>query len=435
MKCKYTVIFIEKEDQDINGYFPDLKDCTVTGKNLEEFLDNAREILRKYCIKNVNNLPQETPYFKLRRSFPEHSAYTLIVSFDEYHDGEHDLSIQVAEEFHEFIKDKNIEKIEDYIKRYYHLEEAQSAKFLADVIYYYCIINPNPDKADEAIEFHSKVCHEIMEYDLPDYEVVDYLYEIGERINLIVLLLGYADDINRNPNSKYYGDFELLIKVYKFLAKINDEIGNKEEREKYLELAKKYENPKIEVRDVNLDDKGELRGIGELIYLVDHWVYPDLFDYSLDVAKDVAPYLLRYDTAYNHKFIKVITYNDELAGFMLLLDKYPMNNNKEMVRAFMDSVGFLPKKFDKVIAGYFDELAKGWVGTQVVSLSIMTKFRRKHLAQILLDSLDEKTTYTLACVRDNLGARKLYEKAGFKYSFEYPGYTGIPCVELIREGK
>ena len=32
-------------------------------------------------------------------------------------------------------------------------------------------------------------------------------------------------------------------------------------------------------------------------------------------------------------------------------------------------------------------------------------------------------------------ARAMYAKCGFNFKFEYPGYTDIMCVELVRKGK
>ena len=66
---------------------------------------------------------------------------------------------------------------------------------------------------------------------------------------------------------------------------------------------------------------------------------------------------------------------------------------------------------------------------------LLPEFRGKHVATKMLNSLPNKNTYSLACVKDNKNARELYRKCGFEFKFEYPGYTDIPCVELVRKGK
>ncbi len=124
----------------------------------------------------------------------------------------------------------------------------------------------------------------------------------------------------------------------------------------------------------------------------------------------------------------------DIAGFMLFMDAFPKDNYREMRAAVLDSLGELTPEFEKVMDGYFNTLDYDFVGTQIISLAVRREYRRQHVAESMLATLDPHKDYSLACVKDNIPARNLYEKMGFTLLYEYPGYPGIPCVELVKKG-
>ena len=171
--------------------------------------------------------------------------------------------------------------------------------------------------------------------------------------------------------------------------------------------------------------------IGTLIYNTDRWVYPALFG-DIDIAIAATPALLAGDCVYNHDNMYVAVEDGKIAGYMALTNGAPSGNRKCFEQAILGSGAALPPAFDSVMREYFDLVKPDPDKTEVLSLSVLPEFRRRGVASFMLSKLDPNITYTLACVRDNAPARELYRKAGFEFMFEYPGYTGIPCVELIR---
>ncbi|MCR5079236.1 MAG: GNAT family N-acetyltransferase [Bacilli bacterium] len=186
---------------------------------------------------------------------------------------------------------------------------------------------------------------------------------------------------------------------------------------------------------VDMEKEEEIETVGRLIYHTDPYVYPDYFEGDIEMAAKVAKGLLLRENVYNHKHILVGRIDGEIAGYLTVLDSYPKDNHEEMKRAFLDTIGYLPPLFDKVMKGYFDELSSGWEGTQILSLAVLPKYRRLGVARKMLNSLPKDKTYTLACVKENRAGRRLYAKCGYVLSYEYPGYTDVPCVELIKRRK
>lgn len=186
---------------------------------------------------------------------------------------------------------------------------------------------------------------------------------------------------------------------------------------------------------VDMEDEEAIKAIGELIYYTDPYVYPAFFDNDIALSRKCAKALLRRDTLFHHENILLGKLNGKTAGFMVILDHFPKDNYEQMKAAMLESLGFLTPKFDHAMEGYFQTLNGEWEGKQIMSLAVLPQFRKKRVATKMLNSLPSRETYSLACVKDNAKARDLYRKCGYEYRFEYPGYTGIPCVELAKKGK
>ena len=190
---------------------------------------------------------------------------------------------------------------------------------------------------------------------------------------------------------------------------------------------------KIVQADIN--DFEMVKAIGDLIYLTDPYIYPDMFEGDILLAEKVAHSLLSKETLFNYKNIKVAMLDNIVAGFMIIIGNYPINNSELIKESFMETINRLPPRLENVIKDYFEMFANGWVGTQIMSLAVKKEFRNKKIATRMLQSLDKNTTYSLACIKDNKIARRLYEHNGFELLEEYVGYTNIMCVELVRRGQ
>lgn len=190
----------------------------------------------------------------------------------------------------------------------------------------------------------------------------------------------------------------------------------------------------LKVRKLSLDD--DLNAIGRLIYHTDPYIYPALFENNIENATKVAPFLVNTDSYYNYKNISICLVDGVIAGYMVVLKNSSAIKNREAFKeAFMKAIGYVPPRFDEVMDGYCDLIVVHEGTNEVLSVAVLPEFRRMGVANALLESLDAKTTYRLACIKANDGARKLYENNGFVYDLDYPGFIGIPCVELVKKSK
>ena len=203
----------------------------------------------------------------------------------------------------------------------------------------------------------------------------------------------------------------------------------------YINTVRDLQINYFTLEDVNMNDDEEIAAIGKLIYETDPYIYPAFYDNNDTLSMKCAKAMLTRDTLFNYKNIKLGKINGKTAGFMVILETFPENNYDEMKLAMLESLGYLTSEFDHVMEGYFQTLNYEWEGTQIMSLAVLPEYRQKRIATRMLNSLSSKKTYSLACVKDNQSARELYRKCGFTFKYEYPGYTDIMCVELVRKGK
>jgi ribosomal protein S18 acetylase RimI-like enzyme len=184
----------------------------------------------------------------------------------------------------------------------------------------------------------------------------------------------------------------------------------------------------------NALETDNLSEIAQIIYYTDPWVYPAFFDNNVEIAKKVLPVMMRKDTIFQLKNVVVATIHDQIVGSMILMEKYPQANYNEMKSSFLESWKELTPRFEEVMTGYFNTVDFDFTGIQIVSLAVHPDHKRKGIASALLSSLHPSKTYSLAYVKRNTPAKLLYEKFGFTFQFEYPGFLGIPCVEVVKNG-
>ena len=185
----------------------------------------------------------------------------------------------------------------------------------------------------------------------------------------------------------------------------------------------------IEVRALKLDD--DLTIVSRLIYLTDKYIYPDWFR-EYDLALKVLPNVIKRETLYNYKNIVVATVDSKIAGFICFMKEFPKNNYEEMLKAYADSNITPDEGFYRVNKGYFNELDTKYECTYISCCAVLPEYRRMGVASALLNFFSHHNLQ-LAAVKANLAAIKTYEKNGFKYMYDYLGYTDVPCIEMERE--
>ena len=260
----------------------------------------------------------------------------------------------------------------------------------------------------------------------------NYLFPCSDGTYIDTLNLQYIPSSTRNFVKKE----ELQQAVREAVGTIHKALPHaKGLMERYIDEIEDLQINRFTLEDVDISNELEIEAIGRLIYYTDPYVYPAFFNGDINLSVRCAKALLTRDTLFNYKNIKLGKINGKVAGFMVILKEFPKNNYEEMKNAMKESLGHLTPKFEHAMEGYFNTLDYDWEGIQIMSLAVLPEFRRMRVGTKMLNSLSRKYTYSLACVKDNASARAMYAKCGFNFKFEYPGYTDIMCVELVRKGK
>lgn len=187
----------------------------------------------------------------------------------------------------------------------------------------------------------------------------------------------------------------------------------------------------VVVRKLTLKD--DLVRVGRLIYLTDPYIFPYLFDSDIDAAARVFAEMVKGDTLYNFANITAAFVGDTLAGILIACDTPLTVASSEMMDAYMRAGEIVDEKFAKVFREYYALLENEPDGIYIANVSVDPKFRRRGVADALLTAvLRQGELYRLETVKANGAAYGLYEKHGFVVECEYPGFTDVPCLRMVR---
>ncbi len=184
----------------------------------------------------------------------------------------------------------------------------------------------------------------------------------------------------------------------------------------------------IQICKLTLNDN--LEEVSRLIYFTDKYIYPTLFNNDINYAIKILTEFIKNETIYNYKNIIIAKIDGKIVGLINYLNVFPNNNYEEMLKAYKNASHDIDENFIKVNKDYFEQL-KDFKYTHLVCVSVDENYRRKGIAKMMIDYFD-KTNLTLAAVKSNIGAIKLYEKCGFRYLYDYPGFLNVPCIEMER---
>ena len=286
----------------------------------------------------------------------------------------------------------------------------------------------------ESEDYHDNRNRRMRFYDRFNIHKVDcqYLFPCSDGTYIDSLNLQYIPP----KGKKYIASLDFKNAISEAVGCIHKALPHSQSvMNQYIETVRDLQIEYFTLEDVNLNDDEEIAAIGKLIYETDPYVYPAFFDNNDTLCMKCARAMLTRNTLFNFKNIKLGKINGKTAGFMVILTEFPQNNYEEMKLAMLESIGYLTAKFDHVMEGYFQTLNYEWEGIQIMSLAVLPEYRQNRVGTRMLNSLPSKNTYSLACVKDNVKARDMYRKCGFTFKYEYPGYTNIMCVELVRKGK
>ena len=187
-------------------------------------------------------------------------------------------------------------------------------------------------------------------------------------------------------------------------------------------------------RPLNLQD--DLRQVARLVYYTDDYVFPYLYDNDIAVCEKVVPNMIRGNTIYNYKNIRVAVCDDKIVG-IVVYQRTPIKvGMDEMCRCFFDAGVAVGSRFAKVYNEYYKLLNDEPEGIYIANVCVDKRYRGMGVAKQMLGTfLSDDETYHLETVKANLGALHLYQGLGFQIDCEYAGFTDVPCYRMSRIAK
>ena len=238
----------------------------------------------------------------------------------------------------------------------------------------------------------------------------------------------YSNEENEQQNS---GEttFDTLIDQVKF----DPEAAKKarEEKARNLESAKEHEfKLGVEISKLSPDD--DFEQVAEALYLVDQYIFPDLFQ-DEEKAKVFSKELFSDDPNALFSYDKTLVARDEegnVLGIIVYRDSNCTPWDTEAVRQKFAATGLeLPDNFDRANEGYMKkitdaELPEGAVEIEFVG--VHADYRSNGIGGRLMKEVMDKPEYIeahLDVLDSHPGARKLYDKLGFHPSGDkFPNY-------------
>ena len=226
------------------------------------------------------------------------------------------------------------------------------------------------------------------------------------------------------------GDDDLELKILSYPAVLTNEqfIGFQNYMTREIGVLP-YCNDVVTVRSLTADD--DLLQVAKLIYLSDDYIYPYWFD-SIEDGKKVISEMIKLDTIYAMKNIDVaVMPNGDIAA-AAVTKKCPFKlKESEIVKAFQNSGIKCDERTHEMFLAYYDLMGDSENGTYLANMAVDPSYRKRGIAAKLLSELiKEEDDYYLECVKDNIGAWRLYQRLGFDIVEEYLGVRDIPCYKM-----
>lgn len=209
------------------GFFPDIPDIKVNAKSVDEINNIAAQKLRIYLSMKASNIPSSSISNDIRNKYNGYGITSIIVGFDNLHNGKHELSEDVKNEFLSYLNNKDYKNVERYISLYYGKEEAFSSLFYAKIIEYYVFVKRNFNLACDVLSEYLRESSHANDYALPDLKVVEFFLQYDVYVDLAVLLSFFETNTS---------DKEILKKIYEYSIVLFDKYKNEDQRKHYEDL-------------------------------------------------------------------------------------------------------------------------------------------------------------------------------------------------------
>lgn len=204
------------------------------------------------------------------------------------------------------------------------------------------------------------------------------------------------------------------------------------------EQAKEHER-KLGVEICNLSPDDNFEQVADALYLVDQYIFPDLFR-NKENAKTFAKALFSDDPNALFSYNKTLVAKDEdnnIIGVMVYRDQNCSPWDTDAVRErFLETGLALPEHFERANEGYMKKITDAELpdgAAEIEFVGVRDEWRSNGVGGRLMKAVMDNPNYTevhLDVLDSHPGARRLYDKLGFRAAGEkfgnYPdGSEGV----------
>lgn len=267
-------------------------------------------------------------------------------------------------------------------------------------------------------------------------EIEDPVDEITKRRYGFYTRNGFVMTPHYHIQAKYHlGCDDLMLKILSFPYSISREeyFGFINFMTKEIGILPHFSSD-VTVRPMTEAD--DSLKVARLIYLSDIYIYPYWFD-SIDDGEKVIEKMIELPTIYNRNNILLsIAENGDIAGALVGCN-CPFEEKKENILKAFESAGVTSdKRTDYIFENYYAKMSEDPKGYYVSNITVDPDYRHRGIGTTLLqEAVKDKPLSHLECVKENIGAWRVYQRLGFAITEEYPGVFDVPCYKMIRLGE
>ena len=269
----------------------------------------------------------------------------------------------------------------------------------------------------------------VLEIEDPTDELTCRRYEFYRRN-------GFVMTEHYHIQAKYHlGCDDLMLKILsypyaityeqylKFLNFMTQEIG----------ILPKFSSD-VTVRPMNETDDAKV--VAKLIYLSDIYIYPRWFD-SIEDGQKVIAQMIDLPTLYNRKNVLLAVTSSGVIAGALVGASSSLDEKEETIRKAFELAGVKSDERTHYIFEHYYAKMKNESGEYYVSnITVDPSYRHQGIgATLLREAVKDKKTSHLECVKDNIGAWRVYQRLGFCITEEYPVVFDVPCYNMVRKGE
>ncbi len=263
-------------------------------------------------------------------------------------------------------------------------------------------------------------------------EIENPIDEITERRYAFYRRNGFIMNDFRHVQARYHlGDDDVELKLLSYPEKLSEKEYLNFEAYLSRNVAIKMPVSKVTVRPMTESD--DKKRVAEFIYESDNYIYPYWFD-SKDDAVKVISEMIDGKTLYNYKNVTVAEHDGKIIGALVSLYSPIIEKEENILKAFRLAGVKADERTHKIFNDYYALMAEHKDGYYLANVTVDKRYRSSGVAsKLITEVLKGKGFSRLECVKENVGAWRLYERLGFKIINEYPGVFGVPCYYMEKE--